>query len=399
MATAVPGVVTRKPKVLVLDGEQRSSLAAVRSLGRSAADVFVAGSDAQAIAARSRYSTAMLAVPDPSEDADAFLAAVLAHVDRLEVDFVLPMTDSSVMLAAGLRHAHMRVLAPPCDVYERVTDKVALVNMAAHHGVRVPEGIVVSSRAEVRSAARHFGYPFVLKPGRSKYLQSRRVVSTGVRIVNSAAELDAALEHSAWLDHIQGLVQRFVPGKGAGVFTLYGIDGAIAWFAHRRLREKPPAGGVSVLSMSAMPDPRVKEDARRLLDAAGWWGPAMVEFRVTPEGTPYLMEINGRFWGSLQLAVDSGVDFPTMLLRSAAGQKVQPLDSYATGKRLRWLLGDVDHLLLQWRRDCPVSQKISSTMGFLGAFLDPRVRQELFRWSDPGPAKAEFVRWVREALA
>ena len=37
----------------------------------------------------------------------------------------------------------------------------------------------------------------------------------------------------------------------------------------------------------------------------------MVEFKHDErDGVPKLMEINGRFWGSLQLAIDAGVDFP-----------------------------------------------------------------------------------------
>ena len=33
-------------------------------------------------------------------------------------------------------------------------------------------------------------------------------------------------------------------------------------------------------------------------------------------GTPLLMEVNGRFWGSLQLAIDAGVDFPYLCAAS-----------------------------------------------------------------------------------
>ena len=38
----------------------------------------------------------------------------------------------------------------------------------------------------------------------------------------------------------------------------------------------------------------------------------MVEFKVGPEGA-HLMEINGRIWGSLPLAVRAGMDFPARL--------------------------------------------------------------------------------------
>ena len=52
---------------------------------------------------------------------------------------------------------------------------------------------------------------------------------------------------------------------------------------------------------------------------------AMVEYKLdAATGTAYLMEINGRFWGSLQLAIDAGVDFPLLLVRCALGERVAP---------------------------------------------------------------------------
>jgi hypothetical protein len=79
---------------------------------------------------------------------------------------------------------------------------------------------------------------------------------------------------------------------------------------------------------------------------------AMVEFKVDHlTRVPLLMEINGRFWGSLQLAIDAGMNFPWLLLQMAVGRAVNPFDSsYRTGVKSRWLLGDLDHLLMRlWK--------------------------------------------------
>lgn len=108
-------------------------------------------------------------------------------------------------------------------------------------------------------------------------------------------------------------IQSFVKGTGQGVFALFKHGSPVCYFSHRRLREKPPTGGVSVLSESAPLNQQLKESAERLLLSAKWHGVAMVEFRVAEDGTGYLMEVNPRFWGSLQLAIDSGVDFPWWL--------------------------------------------------------------------------------------
>ena len=69
---------------------------------------------------------------------------------------------------------------------------------------------------------------------------------------------------------------------------------------------------MSVYRESVAADPDLVRRSRALLDAFGWCGVAMVEYKLDERtGTPYLMEVNGRFWGSLQLAIDAGVDFPS----------------------------------------------------------------------------------------
>lgn len=71
---------------------------------------------------------------------------------------------------------------------------------------------------------------------------------------------------------------------------------------------------------SVVADPALVERSRRLLARLNWQGVAMVEYKIDAStGMPYLMEINGRFWGSLQLAIDAGVDFPRLLLEVATG--------------------------------------------------------------------------------
>ena len=58
------------------------------------------------------------------------------------------------------------------------------------------------------------------------------------------------------------------------------------------------------------------------------------------------MEINPRFWGSLQLAISAGVDFPVLYHQAALGLDVEPILNYPINKYCRWLWpGDIFHFL------------------------------------------------------
>lgn len=150
---------------------------------------------------------------------------------------------------------------------------------------------------------------------------------------------------------------------------------------------------MSVLSESVKPDPLLQQLAQRLLDDAQWHGVAMVEFKVSSDGKPYLMEINTRFWGSLQLAIDAGVDFPSMLLDVALKRPVQP-PRLRPGMRLRWLLGDLDHLYLTWRsRKYSVRHKLGTTAALLKPDFSGNTRHEVNRLGDMRPAWHELSRY------
>jgi hypothetical protein len=150
-------------------------------------------------------------------------------------------------------------------------------------------------------------------------------------------------------------------------------------------------------------DPDLLRRSVELLRRFGWEGVAMVEYKRDVEtGQPFLMEVNGRFWGSLQLAIDAGVDFPRLLVDHALGRDVTPVMTWAAGVRCRWRLGEVDHLIARLRRN-PTALSLppdapSIGRAFAHAFV-PAIRRgergEVCRLDDPMPQAVEFFDWIR----
>ena len=197
-------------------------------------------------------------------------------------------------------------------------------------------------------------------------------------------------------------MQERIFGSGLGVFLLAWEGRTLAAFAHRRIREKPPPGGVSVYRESVAVAPELRTYSERLLERYRWRGAAMVEFKEDARtGTPYLMEVNGRFWGSLQLAIDAGVDFPAILVAAALGEPRPAIGAFREGIRCRWLWGDVDHLI--WMLRAPRHIRVAhpdlpGRLGALARFLvpwRPGDRFEVLRTTDPGPFLRESANWFR----
>jgi predicted ATP-grasp superfamily ATP-dependent carboligase len=281
---------------------------------------------------------------------------------------------------------------PDLATYRRASDKLQVLELARSAGFAVPETVVLEC-GDQEGAWPDALFPAVLKPHRSVVTVEGRRRAVGVSFVRDSAECRRAL---ALLPAaaFPVLLQRRVTGVGEGLFALRWEGRTLARFAHRRLREKPPAGGVSVYRESIALDPQLVSAGERLLDALDWKGVAMIECKRDPDtGRHVIMEINGRFWGSVQLAIDAGIDFPVLLVGCALGRT--PAESTGTGYRVgvrsRWFWGDVDHLYLRLTRSLAqlqVADDYDSRLRAVLRFLTVhpgRDRCEVWRWRDPAP--------------
>lgn len=390
-------------RVLVTDGDQRAALALVRSLGRAGRAVYVCETRTRSVAAASRHTRDAAAVPSPLDRPDEFVDVLAGLVERWEIDVLLPVAEPSILAVLGGRDrlAGVMVPLPDLDTFRRICDKRALLEAAAALDIAVPAQIVLERPDRVDALPGALGTgPVVVKPSRSVAEADGRRVKLGVEYAGSAGELRSRLE-ALPRAAFPVLVQQRVIGPGIGIFLLVWDGELRAVFAHRRIREKPPSGGVSVYRESIAAEPRLVERSRALLDRFDWTGVAMVEYKVhAATGTPYLMEVNGRFWGSLQLAIDAGVDFPELLIEAALGESAGAPPPYSTAVRSRWWWGDVDQLLTRLRHSERKLALPPDAPSRLRALLDfsilwrPGDRNEIFRWSDPAPIVRESIDWI-----
>jgi predicted ATP-grasp superfamily ATP-dependent carboligase len=363
--------------VLVVEGASRKAVAVVRSLGRAGFEVHVTSRSSLAPAGGSRWCARALRHPAPTGDGGNLWSVLRRRIERVGYDVVLPMEGDDLGLVSRHRDelpARTSFPFSPDDVLRRAASKHEVTRLAASLGIPVPVSELPGGPADLPRIAERVGFPAIVKPCEGQG-------SHGVKRVDDLPELVAW--HARVVERFgPALVQEFVPPGGGefGVSLLLGRDGQLlARFSHRRLRSFPVSGGPSTLRESVH-GPEMEHDAERLLRALGWYGVAMVEFRRDPrDGRHRLMEINHRFWGSLQLAVVSGVDFPALLCRDALGERVVPVLDYPAGVQCRWLFpGDVMHFLSN-------PDRLRLEPSFF-RFFGPELHYDIGSWADPVPA-------------
>ena len=394
-------------KILVTDGDNRASLAITRSLGKKGHRIIVGGTKARSLASSSRFCAGRFVYADPFTASEKFVENVFEYMRKNSVDVIIPVSDVTVMeLARNKRlfEAHCTLATPDEDVVQAAADKIHTVAKARELGIPVPGSVVVQSREEMPHVYGRLDYPLVIKPGRSRVRVGTRWYPTTVSYADCREQLEKGI--AKLMDYeFPIMLQERITGPGGGVFACCHDGQILAMFSHRRIREKPPSGGVSVLRESVPVDAAAGRDAERLLSSLDWEGVAMVEFKYdVAEKEHKFLEVNGRFWGSLQLAIDSGVDFPAILLDCVGSGEPTTNSGYRYGVKTRWLWGDVDALFIEvFKKDSSLEgapkfrKRWNAVKNFMRTYGDD-IHYEVLWKSDINPWLYESKEWLTQCL-
>ena len=388
---------SRKPlagvRVIVTDAQSRLGLHVIRALGRAGCRVTaVASSDAKAVVGfSSRYATERVRLP-PGKYSAALREGMKSLAPRHDV--VVPISTLSIALVLDSSDTEIRHYLPTPDALRVALNKTATMRAAEEAGVSIPRTFYGLTPETIAAWADEADgkFPLVVK-----FADDRRSgawePADRYRIVRSASELVREYTRMSQLvTHEYPLVQEYIEGDGYGFFAITNSSGdPFAIFGHRRLREYPISGGPSTLCESYH-DEELVEAGTRLLRALKWRGLAMVEFkRDRVSGDYKLMEINPRFWGSLPLAIQCGVNFPAYQVQLALGMPPQVSEKFPVGKKMRYFFTDALAVLQHFR----TGDRRTVATQYLRELLDFSIRDGFFDMRDPLPFVAYLWGKVR----
>jgi predicted ATP-grasp superfamily ATP-dependent carboligase len=393
-------------KILLLDGHSAAALAFARSLGRSGHWIAVGSAYGMfAAASLSKYCNASFQYPDSTQDTRAFLSRLLGFIRENAVDLILPITDWTTRPISDHRDLFEGICSVALPSHHSLTltsDKYETVELARSLHVPAPETWLISSMQSLEQLPA-LQYPVVVKDRASARWMENRAVLGSVSYAYSKEDLRERVAQRL-PEAGDVLVQRFVAGAGVG-FSCFAIHGDIFLpFQWLRIRETDPRGSGSSCRKSIPLDPQILEFSRRLIAEAGFQGIAMVEFKkdfVT--GSPVLMEINGRPWGSIQLPIASGIDYPKYLVERCLEAKLPPRQiAYKTGITCRRFVGELGHLENvrrgrppQWPLPYPNFWK---TLVQVSIPWYPGICYDDLSLTDPKPGFAGIANWFRRRL-
>lgn len=397
----------RAPVCYILGLETQIGLGLVREIGRAGIPVVGIAQRAEAIGLSSRYLFASSVVTDPRSDDG--IKAIRALGSRYGSGFLIAVSETNVrwLIDHQQSFGEMRPLVPTLQAFETVADKARTIEIARQLGIDIPASVVPQDWLDVESIARSFRFPAVMKWPAPESV-SGVLAEYGLPLHKAEYVYDAGdfLKVAARYRPIGRwpLLQEYCAGRGLGQFFFMHQGNAVRRFQHLRIAEWPPEGGFSsvcdALPLRYFADLQAKSIA--LLQAINWQGVAMVEYRHDKKtGRSCLMEINGRYWGSFPLAVQSGAGFGLLTYWLQGLGKMPELPAVRDNLRCRMLATEVKRLgriLFQSERIQDTTFQVRpwyELARFALDFFRPNVRYYVWSFDDPMPLLADLRNLAR----
>ena len=374
---------------LITGADSIKALVAARSLGRKQIAVYTADSKRGSLASFSRHSRGFYTYPPSGNDIIATLSVIRKILEKSGSNILLPVHSTDTNFIVKYRSYFEPLVKIPFHDYETIStvnNKSHLLKIAEEMGFPIPKTYRIESLSDLNALSQAIDFPAVIKLRES-------ASSIGLSYVNTKDELVTRYKETIErfdLDPPQyPLIQEFISGEGYGVSLLFNHGDARAIFTHKRIREYPVSGGPSTCRVSVKM-PGMERIALELMENFDWHGVAMVEFKLTPEKKPVIMEVNPRFWGSLNLPIFAGVEFPYLLYKMAVEGDVKPVFAYKTGIESRNAFIDTIALIKKMKK--------TGDFRLIKEMLQMPRNDDILSWDDPLPAISFLGRGLKEVF-
>jgi predicted ATP-grasp superfamily ATP-dependent carboligase len=328
---------------LIINAKSASSLAVIRSLGRRGIEVTGASDDISDFPLFSKYCTRKILLLSDPRNLDKRIEELLDIVKNNYFDVFLPVMSEKLLIALAKRRDEFeqftRVVLPSLEQLTILTNKSEVASLMTELGIPGPATYTTCQETSLASLPEDVNYPLLIKPFSAEG-------ATGIKIVTSRSELEKNY-NAVVKTHGAALVQEFLYGtKYTAVFLLNKNSELRRFFVHRAIREYPVTGGPSCFMESVKYEP-IREYGVKLLKRTNFSGLAEMEFIIDEkDGQPKIIDVNPRFYGSVQCAISSGVDFPYAMFMMALNGDIEEDLSYREGVTCRHLLfEDTKHMV------------------------------------------------------
>ena len=324
--------------VIVTNAKNRIAYNVVRSLGEKGINVYTADFVRSSMSFASRYSKGHFIYPSPFRYQEEFIECIIENIRRLKAKVIIPVYEETFLMAKhkGRLSKYVKMVIPDYDQILIAHNKDRWGVIAERLQIPVPKSYTIEALKKKVVDRKTLRYPVLIKPKQGGG-------GWAITQVSSPDELERILDQETnnGLEWERFFIQEKIEGEIHCVAMLFCKGEYRAKVTYKQIRDYPVAGGQATLRVS-LSNEAAERHLKRMLEYLQWHGICQADFIVDKNsGTPYLIDINPRLWGSLAQGIASGVDFPYLLYKIAIDGDVKPLNEFKTGVVTRWIGGDI----------------------------------------------------------
>jgi len=316
-------------KVLIVDqGRDRTPVASARALAASGWTVGAASPE-PSLCSRSSAVSAWHPIVHTDEGEERFVASVDEVVARHGYDVVFSGWEAAIAaLSARRDQLSFPIGYGSHDGVMLAMDKGALAPVAEECGLGVPR-----TGPATDELFADLGGPVIVKPA------SQAVCGMEARDFDDP-DAGAAYAREIQAAGGEAIAQEMIRGELIAVSAVMGDDGIVTIAQQVAELVWPQPIGVTARGVTVPIDSELRSGVERLLRRLSWRGLADIQFLLPEDGRPRLIDLNGRLYGSIALAIRAGANHPDAWARVTAGLPVEPREG-KPGARYQWFSRDL----------------------------------------------------------
>lgn len=261
----------------------------------------------------SRYVVGFKAVPKSS--VKEWLKTIDNYVSEHNIDLILPIQEERIekliLHKEGLQSRGKLVPFTSLKDYKTAINKAKLSEHLSKYKIAQPETCIynpLSNQKRINLSS----YPIIAKP-------VQNLDGQGIKLLNNDKELNQFVEtlKSTYV------FQEFLEGYDIDCSVLCKNGEVLCHIIQRGIlyenRDFSPAIGIQFLNEN-----EVLETVKQLMKSLNWTGVAHIDLRYDNKSKSIkVIEVNGRFWGSMDGALAAGYNFPYLYCLLAKGVSIK----------------------------------------------------------------------------
>ena len=307
-----------KLNVLIPDGDSTWALSVIQCLSHiKSYRLFVLSNKKRTAAKFSKY-VSYYKFHKRLDDSN-WLDVVNSEIEKNTIDVVIPIAEKELsFFIRNIKNITSKakvIPLPEFDNFETAIDKKKLSDFAKQHHIPHPKSFYISSEEEKRQLLKDAQFPVLVKPLSMKG-------GDGIEKIKSITSFEKySKKRKAPL-----FVQEFIEGYDIDCSVLC-LNGTILTYTIQKGNLKGHNDFAPQLAFEFLKNDAVLKVTQDVMSKLNWSGVAHLDLRFDKHTNTYkLIEINARFWGSVEASRHAGVNFPHLAIQLAIDNTIDNHD-------------------------------------------------------------------------